>query len=358
MEGSRFPQRVGPWIGWLGYGALVTIGYWVILGGNPRLQFLAVIAIFFLGVKWLDALASNSIRPGRRMRPLKKASVVIAAASGESAPPVRVVFQTVLGRLDTGFLGLFRVKRYWILNMLHVCILCAAFVTAISMWGHPLVLEATKIATWVIIAFVWVMIVCVLSWEYRHSRPPDEASWTDRLSTALLLELARSWPRRRSGQLEPAFIVAGGQRLDYAGSREVVRMLESEWARKPSLLLLLFAPGAELAESLVRVDGLFGSSRDLAMRGREPVDPQSQRGLGIVLCPLAVREVEGRGAHRPDRFGLRRRPWWRECRPSRCTAQRSSRWKSPCAGPSCRRIRRLKQTRCERSQERPSAPGL
>ena len=105
VEGSRFPQLVGPWIGWLGYGALVTIGYWVILGGNPRLQFLAVISIFFLGVKWLDALASNSIRPGRWMRPLKKASVVLAAASGESAPPVRVVFQTVLGGLDTGFLG-------------------------------------------------------------------------------------------------------------------------------------------------------------------------------------------------------------------------------------------------------------
>ena len=25
VEGSRFPQRVGPWIGWLGYGALVTV---------------------------------------------------------------------------------------------------------------------------------------------------------------------------------------------------------------------------------------------------------------------------------------------------------------------------------------------
>jgi hypothetical protein len=32
VEGSRFPQRVGPWIGWLGYGAFITAGYVLLLG--------------------------------------------------------------------------------------------------------------------------------------------------------------------------------------------------------------------------------------------------------------------------------------------------------------------------------------
>ena len=88
-----------------------------------------------------------------------------------------------------------------------------------------------------------------------------------------MLELARSWPRPRSGQLEPVFIVAGGQQLDYAGSREVVRMLDSEWPRKPSLLLLLCAPAPEAAvhssSSVLRIAALRWSGSNLARAAAE-----------------------------------------------------------------------------------------
>ena len=71
VEGSRFPQRVGPWIGWLGYGAFVTVCFCMILSGNGRLQISALLMVF-VAIRWPDALASNSIRPGKRMHPMGK----------------------------------------------------------------------------------------------------------------------------------------------------------------------------------------------------------------------------------------------------------------------------------------------
>jgi hypothetical protein len=56
--------------------------------------------------------------------------------------------------------------------------------------------------------------------------------------------MARAWPRAGSRSIEPVFVAAGGQRLDYAGSREIRRLLKSGWSPTPFLLVLLFAPGA------------------------------------------------------------------------------------------------------------------
>jgi hypothetical protein len=76
--------------------------------------------------------------------------------------------------------------------------------------------------------------------------------------------MARSWPRNRSSRIEPVFIAAGGQTLDYAGSREVNRLLKSEWTPKPSLLLLFFAPGAGAQHRIVGVARHGIDSKDLA----------------------------------------------------------------------------------------------
>jgi hypothetical protein len=70
------------------------------------------------------------------------------------------------------------------------------------------------------------------------------APQVDRRALAVLLELARSWQRGRHHAIEAVFVAAGGQGLDHAGSREVVHSLRSDWQANPSLLILLFAPGA------------------------------------------------------------------------------------------------------------------
>ena len=73
---------------------------------------------------------------------------------------------------------------------------------------------------------------------------PEESPSSDRASRPRRPPgAARSWPRTGSRPIEPIFVAAGGQRLDHAGSRELVRLLETEWPGRPSLLILLFAPG-------------------------------------------------------------------------------------------------------------------
>jgi hypothetical protein len=267
VQGSRFPQRAGPWIKWLGYGALNTVCFGVILKGSLFAQLLALLALL-AGFRWLIALMTNSIRPGRRMPPLEKAPLVIGSVASETPAPVRVVFQVVIGGLNTRFLRAFRVRRFWILMILHTCLcLCATF-TVLAIRQNPPLLRGTLTAAWAIFIFTWITILAIVSWEYHELRSSDERRGADRLGAAFLLELARSWPRQRRAQVEPVFIAAGGQQLDYAGSREVVRMLESQWPRKPSLLLLLFAPGAEAgaesSEAILRIAGLSPSGHALA----------------------------------------------------------------------------------------------
>ena len=91
---------------------------------------------------------------------------------------------------------------------------------------------------------IWWLIFCVLHWDYRWSGPTTDLGVAEQRALAVLLELARTWPRSRSRLIEPIFIAAGGQRLNYAGSREGVRFLESEATPKPTLLVLFSLRGA------------------------------------------------------------------------------------------------------------------
>ncbi len=244
VTGSRFPQRVGPWIGWLGYGALVTAGFLLTLESSP-LSIVLVFVLFLLTVRWIDALLSNRIRLGRRRRPLDTAPLVIGTLAAEPSPPVRVVFQAVLGGLKTDFFQSFSQNRYFVIQSANVCIWALIFMTTLAGMNPEQYVKVTLVSISSVPFFlVWVMILCILSWEYHQSRSIGGLDLADRRGLAVLIELARSWPRDRSRQIEPVFIAAGGQRIDYAGSREVVRIVETEWPRKPTLLVLFFAPGA------------------------------------------------------------------------------------------------------------------
>jgi hypothetical protein len=80
----------------------------------------------------------------------------------------------------------------------------------------------------------------------------------------LLLEMARTWPRTSSRPIEPVFVAAGGQDLDYAGSREIARRLRSEWASTPTLLVLFFAPAAGDRLRLCSTDTTSSGTQELA----------------------------------------------------------------------------------------------
>jgi hypothetical protein len=253
VVGSRFPQRVAPWVGWLGYATLITASY-VMLVSNHRLYTDAALLLLMVGWVWLAIVLRNGIRFGRRRPPLEAAPLVIAAFPSDSSPPVRIVFQSVLGGLKTDFFQSFRLNRISIAMTLHLAFLiCAAWQFYIRPSGTFLLAFNS-----VVFATIWTLIVCVLSREFGRSRALNRSQYAERRGLSVLVELARCWQRSRSKQVEAVFVAAGGQRLDYAGSCEVVHLLKSEWSTKRTFLVLFFAPGA--GEELLVSEGVANHS--------------------------------------------------------------------------------------------------
>jgi hypothetical protein len=81
----------------------------------------------------------------------------------------------------------------------------------------------------------------------ERGRQDEACSQTPRLvdcsGPALLLEMARAWPKGWSERFEPALAAAGGMNLGFAGVRELVRLIREEWTEKPTLLVVILAPG-------------------------------------------------------------------------------------------------------------------
>jgi hypothetical protein len=278
VQGPRFLERAAPLVGWLGYGALVTAAYLILFGKNARIGFVAVFLLLPAQL-WLSALLRNRIRWGRLLLPVEAASLIIARPAGDSSSPVRVVFHAVLGGLKTDSLASNRLNRSRILIILHSgFFLTTGFTVATRLGNRPVAPVIWLAFASGFIAMIWCAILWILSQEVRQSRLLAGSHQAERHGLSLLLELARSWPRSRP--IEAVFVAAGGQRLDYAGSREVVRLLGSEWPAKPSLLLLFFAPGAGGEHRLAPIVSASGGAEELAreaarslwipMRGNDP----------------------------------------------------------------------------------------
>jgi hypothetical protein len=71
----------------------------------------------------------------------------------------------------------------------------------------------------------------------RTSRPGDGSG------PALLVEMARGWPKAWSERFEPMLVAAGGMNFSFAGVREMVRLIREEWNDKPTLVVVILAPG-------------------------------------------------------------------------------------------------------------------
>ena len=265
VQGSRFPQQYSAWIGWLGAGLFPALGCVFLLSGHP-LGLLVFVVWLFPSLAWVNALLSNRLRFGTRIGKQEAAPLVRGFAGRDESAPVRIVFQSVLGGLKTDYFQQFRFSRFFVVsifNLVSVIAMVLAPLIAIKLGSSWLFARAVSTAC---VALVWIGILQVLHWEYVQSRLPQDRRAIDRRGIAVLLELARSWSRARSRQIETVFIAAGGQSLNYAGSREVLRMIESEWPRKPTLLILFFAPGAGDA---VRVAPVWRELEALANQSAE-----------------------------------------------------------------------------------------
>ena len=245
VEGSRVPGRVAPWLGWLGYGGLITAAHAMLLQPKPGFGVLAIFMVM-LAHTWLTFFLLNRIRYGRSMARRESAALLIGRPTADFSPSVRVVFQAVLGGLETDLFPLLGLNRPWAMRTLYVCFLVTTMFASVAKLGGraPVASVVLVSINTGFVVVIWLAILSILGRELRLSRSENGSHHADGLGLALLLEMARGWSRTRSMPIEAVFVAAGGQRLDYAGSREVVRLLQSEWPAKPSLLLLFFAPGA------------------------------------------------------------------------------------------------------------------
>jgi len=71
----------------------------------------------------------------------------------------------------------------------------------------------------------------------RTFRPGDGSG------PALLVEMARAWPKAWSERFEPLLVAAGGMNFGFAGFREMVRLILGESNEKPTLVVVILAPG-------------------------------------------------------------------------------------------------------------------
>jgi hypothetical protein len=252
VVGSR-PHLLAAWTRWLGYGLLITSAYVLIILDRLVASAGAVLLLLYGRILFGD-LVGSSIRTARRRPPSGSAPVVVASLPRRSPAPVRVVFQASLGELRPSLFHVILRDKYhdlfWINRLLFACMMFALLL-GLGMWYRP-GREFSRLGHEVflrylippILAFNWMVILGVLAWEYHQFRSRGRPGAPERRGLAVLLELARSWPRGQSRPIEPLFVAAGGPQLDHAGTREIARRFACGGTSRPSLRILLLAPGA------------------------------------------------------------------------------------------------------------------
>ncbi len=153
---------------------------------------------------------------------------------------------------------------------------------------------------------------------------------------ALLLEMARTWPRYRLERFEPVLAAAGGMTCGMAGVRELVRLSEDAWRTRPTLLIMILAPGvgptlaiqgqprSMLGRATEAAESLWLPAQPLSWRLRMRLGrlwPASTKGLDQVVLAGSLsgadedafnQEALGRAAQLATEIALR---WARQAAP-------------------------------------------
>jgi hypothetical protein len=241
VPGSRIPQSAWPWIDWLGHGTALTALYLLLLCTGVVPSLIAFVLLSF-GFHWLGCAVIGRIQEWRLRTPAEMAHVVIASMPDPPPARVRVVFQVFLGGTKS---DLFHRWNSWEdsfrtdVSRYVFCAVLVSRIVGLAVFGYLI-----RYAYPLLLLIEWMVIARVLAGKFGRARRSSDLHMIDRRGLAVLLEMARTWPRSRSRGMDPVFVAAGGQRLDHAGSREVLRRLEDERGDTPSLLILLAVPSA------------------------------------------------------------------------------------------------------------------
>ena len=187
---------------------------------------------------------------GGRVLRLVRTCNVSARRSGTASGSPRVIFVTALDVSPSVPRSSSRkvATRAYGLAIMMMFILCLAPVPL------PLRIHVAVLAVFGVTCGAWL--IC-------RVRPfPGEGGDDNRDGLALLLELARSWPRDAEARFETRFVAVGGQLLNGAGLDHLASQMLLD--RTPTLLVAVWSPG--------RSARLTIASPDLAELAREAAE--------------------------------------------------------------------------------------
>jgi hypothetical protein len=243
VSGSPWPQRLAPWVRWLGFGGVLTAIVAVPTQADSFWLTVGVLPLIVASGMWLCAVSPFQARLGARRSHMENAPLLIGSLPIGSRAPARVVFQAILGGLSPDYC---RMKhRNWFI--IFSLVAAPVLIGILAVTGRTRALGYAWLfasVSWALLALSWAVIFWILLRDRWWARSVGRSYQADRRGLAVLLEMARTWRRTGPRQIEAIFTAAGGQRQDFAGSRDVIRLLGTKWRDKPTLLVLFIAPGA------------------------------------------------------------------------------------------------------------------
>lgn len=228
VHGSRWPSRVGPWLGWVGVGLWATA---LAIAARRGATWPIRLSIAIGALLWLRLTVIGAFRLGYAWPPRVATTNVVAWRDVEPSPPVRVVFLTTLDTFDPGR----SIVPTWLATPLIATVLSGLILLDLTTLGLP---------SWLVpllLGLLWLAIGGRVWFQVRKTGGPDCRD--NRSGLAVLLELARTWPRGTHARIETRFVATGGRALDRAGMRAIVRSIASEWPARPTLVVEWLAPG-------------------------------------------------------------------------------------------------------------------
>jgi hypothetical protein len=237
VQGSRLPGLAEPWVGWLGVGVWATSLAWAVHRGAhwPIRLALAVGALL-----WLRMTAVEGFLLGRALFRHVATTNVIAWRESRGEPPLlRVVFHTTLETFEARR----ELVTPWVATPVIAALLAALVFCDMTINRNPLGLPA-GCWPWLgpfFLLLLWLAIGARIARLVGAAGRPDARD--NRTGLAVLLELARGWPRGAEGRIESRFVATGGRTLDRAGLRALIHAIGTEWPARPTLIVDWLAPG-------------------------------------------------------------------------------------------------------------------
>jgi hypothetical protein len=232
VQGSRLPALAEPWLGWVGLAAWSTA---LALATYKGAAWPLRLALAIGASAWLYLTAVGSLRLAWAWPRRVATTNVVAWRMVEPSPQVRVVFHTTLDAFDPGR----SLVPPWLATNVIALLLAGQIFVALTARR-----DSSGLPAWSGLLLLGLLWLAIGGRVWRLAGRGGRADLRDnRTGLAVLLELARTWPRGTHARIETRFVATGGRALDRAGLHALARAIACEWPARPTLVVDWLAPG-------------------------------------------------------------------------------------------------------------------